>query len=305
MSQGAPKFRIAGDCNFPLATDTPARLLKTARFFRDLVRRAKNEGGTGNILTSLTECERVDPGGILLLKHAAMELQAMGWLHYIQGFALGDTVYSVVKENLSHYLLPATQRKNMPQKEGDYLLRGIKSRGDMVEELGEWASSVQKGTGAEPREVSIWETQIGEVTTNSFQHGKAGTGHILIAGQANKKTGVVQLAALDLGIGIPKLIRDVVRPPGIDGDGDLIAHAFRKGVTSQCEPANQGAGLTSLARSVQQNKRGDLSVLSNNGFYRVTKMRKHAKNLDPPKGAEYVLRGTLTVINLSFQRKGS
>lgn len=282
------------ECQSSLVTDTRANLFQTVRWLEGLRDRTSKSNATKLVL-GFTSCKSVDPGGILLLKHMSAQLAQDGISSYIQG---SGNAMNLIVENLRHYLLPKKSRKAGPPS-GKYLLRGINSKDEMVDELEDWALTVQAGTRVPNEQVALWQMQVAEVTTNSFQHSRARieADHILIAGLAS--SGKVQLASLDLGHGIPTIISGAFPDLAEIGDGHLIEHAFKQGVTSRCVPENQGAGLHSLARSVQQNKDGCLQVLSRNGYFRVKKTRRFARNLPSPRRGA-VVNGTLTIINLSI-----
>lgn len=261
-----------------------------------MLRNAAGHVRRGRWVVDVTKSPRMDPGGLLLLKHTGVQLARLGWEAYVRGE--GD-VMMMLSENLEHFMRPKAERA-APQRVGDYLLRGITSRDDMVGELEEWAKSVRTGTTAKDEHVALWQMQICEVTTNSFQHCKAARTNILIAGRAYSSAGVVQLAALDLGIGIARVIEKSSTPikKGF-GDGDLLAHACKKGITSHCVPENQGAGLDSLVNTVKKNEGGRLQILSNRGLFHVNTVREHSRNLAPKYGAGF--DGTLTVVTLGIR----
>ncbi|MCI0420804.1 MAG: DUF5050 domain-containing protein, partial [Acidobacteria bacterium] len=192
---------------------------------------------------------------------------------------------------------------------GEYLLRRVGSREVLVSELEEWAETVKEGAEPPEDQVALWQMQISEVATNGFQHG-IGTeppenedrGSILVAGRAYPDTKVVQLAALDFGATIPRVIQHVAAQLGRRRrrDSDLISFACKKGVTSRSVPQNQGAGLHSLVETVKQNKGGSLLILSGNGLCCFSDNGENKKTLSPMVSNHAVLEGTLTIINLKI-----
>ncbi|MEZ4297742.1 MAG: hypothetical protein R3B70_22485 [Polyangiaceae bacterium] len=249
----------------------------------------------------LTGCPEIDPGGLLLLMYHGLELKKRGWGTYLGG--LGGTVKQVLL-NLDHYLAPKDARASFDAPPGDFLLRGIDGKESMVAELMAWARTVQQATQASDERVALWQMQIAEVTTNGFQHGpRLGpmSGDLLINGKSYTERGEVQLAAIDFGAGIPRVIEIIGRPAKCVGDGDLIAYACEKGVTSRCVPQNQGAGLDSLIQTVRSSG-GRLLMLSNNGLLYTAADEQQVRNLKPRKKyGDQVLNGTLTVINLRIR----
>lgn len=302
-------------CTFPLITSTRRHLFKTVSYYERLIKEAQEAPPNSDVVFSIAASPSVDPGGILLMKYTGWRIHLAGRNCMVQGFG---QVMNTVTDNLDHYIThQATQAASVPglqmpppsppSQPGSYLMRGIKSAAVMVKELINWAETVQRGTTATEEQVSVWQTQIAEVTTNAFQHAKSEGGglggQVLIAGHATPQQ--VQLASLDVGHGIPAIIGKVSRGIATDGseDGRLIAHAFKKGVTSRCVPENQGAGLDSLARSVRASQNGSLQVLSRNGYFRVVAgKRNQRRDLVPPDGG-VVFHGTLTIINLGLNPK--
>jgi len=190
--------------------------------------------------------------------------------------------------------------QRQPSHDGLYLLRDIGDPTKMVGELEEWAKSVKSNTGATEEMVGLWQMQIAEVTTNSFQRGvrysraqeaKASN----IAGKAFGSS--VQLAALDYGSTIPRVIQETAKRDGIRlRDGDLIRHACKLGVTSRSVKQNQGAGLHSLVNTVKDCQ-GSLIILSRNGLVHVCGNRQYRRTLKPIR-KEPVLAVTLTIVKL-------
>src|SRR5262249_49274174 len=155
-----------------------------------------------NVKYGMTECPTIDPGGVLLLACASHELGAMKCNGWYEG---EGKVLKAVASNLQHYLMPKDLRKTVCRQEGEYLLRGVSRADEMVKELDEWAESVKEAAKAPESQVALWQMQIAEVTTNGFQHGRVKTKlyphEALVAGAADPEKGIVQLAALDFGIG--------------------------------------------------------------------------------------------------------
>lgn len=288
----------------PLLTRTPEELLRTDGRLRRLYSMTKGDfGAARNVKFDLSECPEIDPGALLLLLYHGRQLKDKGWVTYVSSGEFGAS--KDVVTNLDHWVASKEQRQAIPRAPGAYLLREIADRNAMVSELTEWSASVQAATSATAERCGLWQMQIGEVTANAFQHGGSlgrALKSILVNGKAYPATGTVQLAALDFGSGIPRVIERVTRPVVCRGDGDLIAHACKRGVTSRCVPQNQGAGLDSLVRTVRATG-GGIMILSNNGMVHVMPGRpQYVRNLRVPTGnRKQVLDGTLTIINLRVE----
>jgi len=171
----------------------------------------------------------------------------------------------------------------------------------MVSDISEWAASVQQDTTASEEEVAKWKLQIGEVTTNGFQHGIGGLTkptRLLLAGQSKNDQKSVQLAAIDYDRSIPATIATVAVSRGIeDHDGKRIGFACKRKVTSKRLPSNQRAGLFKLVETVKKNE-GRLLILSGNGLFHVLGGRRCSRSLSSATTTGPVLQGTLTVLNL-------
>ncbi len=235
-----------------------------------------------------------------MLMYCGYELSALGWRATVSGE--GESM-ELVARHVEHYLRDHSQRGECKRKNGDYLLRNIDDRKQMVTEISEWANSVQKETRASAEAVALWKSQISEVTTNGFQHGIGNSiakRPLLIAGKASEDHSRVQLAALDFGKSIPVTIaNEAARMHVPIGDGDRIRFACRKGVTSHSTPINQGSGLFNLIETVKKNG-GSLAILSRNGLLHVVGGRCYKRNLPLQMVVNPLLQGTLTVVNLKI-----
>lgn len=286
------------DCDEPLVSDSPDGIVRSSRRLNQLVAHARTKTERGRAIYQLNNCEKIDAGGILLLMYSGFQLMQMGWRVSVAG--KGEAMDLLVR-HIEHYLRARGQRDDCDRNKGDYLLREIPSRDAMVEELSEWAKSVQQETKASPEDVAIWKFQISEVTTNGFQHGigdLANPGPMLVAGKSVFDSKTVQLAALDLGRSIPVTIAKEAKKADIPDDhGKRIRFACRKGITAKTLPVNQGAGLYKLVETVKNNG-GKLLIVSGNGLLHVSKGKCYSRNLSSPNATGVVLAGTLTVANL-------
>ena len=180
-------------------------------------------------------------------------------------------------------------------------LRKIDSKDSMVREVAEWAALVQTQTKADEENLALWQFQISEVTTNSFQHGQRGnpdTYRILIAGKAIPEQKMVQLAVLDNGGTIPETIGETAARKKIASkDGNRIRFACGRGITSKSEPTNQGVGLSSLAETVKK-KQGSLLIVSRNGLFSIENAFSRVRNFSEDSFPGPFLQGTPTVVNL-------
>lgn len=289
-------------CVGPLETNTPASLLAAHRKIHRLCEKVTAGAKVHAAELDLRECTNIDSGAMLLLMHSGMVLAQAKVQLSVRGPSLA---FETVNLHLQHLRATKTERASIPAPVDDYLLRGVWHRDEMVGEIEAWADGLRKAAHADPAEVALWQVELAEVTTNSFQHGpRLLRGHatplILVAGKANALVGEVQIAALDFGSGIPRVIESAL-PQKVTSmhDGQKIAYACERGVTSRCDRLNQGAGLASLVDTVKKN-RGRLQILSFNGLAHVSNGRVHSRSL--ASGTMPWLRGTLTIINLKLNK---
>lgn len=158
------------DCPDLLLTTCPDSLVQSVQLVNGLVRRARTHEHKGSAIYELNRCREVDAGAILLLMHGGYRLARQGWQACVAG--QGEAM-DLIARHLEHYLRAKGDRSDCPREEGDYLLREIRTPAEMVEEISEWADSVQQETTASGEQVALWKFQISEVTTNGFQHGLA------------------------------------------------------------------------------------------------------------------------------------
>lgn len=290
-------------CNHRLTTDSPESSVATYESFASLVSRAilRDTGeDVGDAIFSLSDCETIDPGALLLMMGAGSVLAQHGWQPKVTG---EGEIFALVVRHLNHFL----QNSSLPVDAEDtenYLLREIASPDSMVTELGKWSELVQRGTSASPMDVASWEYQIGEVAANGFQHGLQNQGlfggmeGVWIAGKS--ATDEVQLAALSHGRSIPTTIARVADQHRIPQDeGRRIELACQKGVTSRSVPENQGAGLWNLSEAVKQNG-GKMLILSGSGMLFAEGGTQKTQTLPQKIPTLPVLAGTLTVVNLKI-----
>ncbi len=290
-------------CTQPLRTHTPEALLASHSKIHELCKKTRQRPGSNQTMLDLQQCGEIDSGAMLLLMHSGMQIFRMGGALTVAG---PSPAFETVNRHLLHLRATRQERATIPAEAADYLLRGVGSREEMVAEIDSWALKLREAANADPEEVALWQVELAEVTTNSFQHGPRLLGRrafstILVAGKAYPAIGAVQIAALDFGSGIPRVIEHAL---GTEvqrmHDGQKIAYACRPGVTSRCDRFNQGAGLASLVDTVKKN-RGSLQILSQNGLAHVSNQRMYARRL-APRGDDVWLNGTLTIINLKLSR---
>jgi len=281
-------------CDRPLTTQSPKDLLRAYRHLSKPLRRAAETNTLGKVYYDVSNCPRMDSGALLLLSYSAYALKRLGWEAYVRGHG---APYEMVVENIQHMHQTPELRKTTTTTTGEFLCRKVPKHEQMVVELQEWAGTV--GAQADAAEVALWQMQISEITTNSFQHGQLVEPHILVAGRAHRQQKIVQLAALDFGRGIPKSVAHVAKQAGIPaGDGNYIRHACCRGVTSRTVPQNQGAGLNSLVETVKE-RQGALIIFSGNRVFHVTKGRRYRRNFSA-SGSQAMIAGTLIVLNLKL-----
>lgn len=286
----------------PLVTTTPREILTTHRSLDRLVRKcAGGLVGTRKVAFDLSHVRDIDPGAVLLMMYVAGLLGRQGWSlsAYADDGSPGTVAMKKLTRNLLHLRLTSSDRHLLPRAPGDYPLRQVKDRNSMVDELEDWAQTVRSDTKARADHVAVWEMQIGEVVTNSFQHGPSTAGGVsvppvvMLCGGLRDNT--VQLAALDTGRGIPQTIGVVAdEQTKMRGDGALIKYACKMGVTAQTTPQNQGYGLPHLVSSVRANG-GSLHILSQRGLVHLTPKTFRTRKL---ARTDRRLDGTLTIVSL-------
>ncbi len=301
-----------------IATATITQLRATLEPAVKLLARLGRLKKPGAFLIDISAATEIDPGAILILLYLRKMLYRHGCAVWLQ--AQGKP-RQLLLEHVQHYLRPRAARTAATDK-ADYLARGIYKREDMVAELSEWGSLLTQFVPVAEEDVALWQMQIGEVVANAFQHARIHgpdeaappspeaprrldlapriEREVLIAGKTFMSQQVVQLAALDLGAGIPEVIGRAALEAGIGpcADGKLIEYACREGVTSRCVPENQGAGLPSLIRTLTTPPRGSLLICSGNGLYYSDSDGSTVRELEPPQPVKSVLAGTLVVITI-------
>lgn len=138
---------------------------------------------------------------------------------------------------------------------------------------------------------------IDEMVLNAATHSDSKIGCVVV-GQAFPKTGVLEVAVLDLGMTIRGHLSQAPEHQDLSDDASAIERALEDGVTGTIgrnrfgEP-NSGAGFASLSRFLAATG-GGLSILSGSAI--VCTRAKGAPRIQPLKGPPF--RGTL--VNISF-----
>ena len=287
-----------------MRSDEPDTLLRTHRKLQKAVEKIQHNVSHGAVLLDLSQCEEIDPGGLLLMMYAFVQIwrgESLSLWYRSRG-----AVRTYLVENLDHFWEARSEREAEPSDE--FLLRRIRSREEMVRDLVQYADGLRKASYGSDREVAIWETQVGELTTNGFQHGPALEDNpeasepvmTMVAGKAYAKSRVA-MGVLDFGAGIPRVVEQVAPEIAADGDGRLIAHALKRGVTSRTVPENQGAGLPGVVNAVKENS-GSLLLLSGNGLAYVIDRRTNSRKLNGI-ATQPILEGTLAIITLPLHKE--
>ena len=304
-SNREPQFKHVERIEGNLLSDDPDTLLRTHRKLQKATLSILRNAKSGDVLLDISNCQVMEPGGLLLTMYAFFQI----W--HQEKFSLWYRSVGAVREylieNLVHFWESRADRDTTHSDE--FLLREIRSRPEMVHDLSKYAEGLKETPNVSDREVAIWETQVGELTTNGFQHGGAlnpeggDAGGIInmVAGKAYGDRKRVEMGVLDFGSGIPRVIEQVA-PESIRqrGDGRLIAHALKRGVTSKSVIENQGAGLYGIVNAVKENG-GRLLLLSANGLVCVRNNRISSRRLNKETNGEATLNGTLAIIILHLQ----
>ena len=300
-----PEFKHVETIEGDLRSDDPDTLLRTHRKLQRAVGKIQNNVSNGEVLLDLSQCEEIDPGGLLLMMYAIAQIWRRGNLSL--WYRSRGAVRTYLVENLGYFWEARSDRETEPSDE--FLLRQIESREEMVQDLVQYADGLRQASYGSDREVAIWETQVGELTTNGFQHGSALEDNpktsppvmTMVAGKAYEEKRRVEMGVLDFGAGIPRVIEQVAPEISVNGDGRLIAHALKQGVTSRTVPENQGAGLPGVVNAVKEND-GRLMLLSGNGLACVKDRRISSRKLNGI-GGEPRLDGTLAIIILPLHKE--
>ena len=307
-SRRVPKFKHTEPVEGDLRSDDPDTLLRTHHKLQSAASKLQRKVANGNVLLDLSNCKEMDPGGLLLTMYAFAQVWRKEKLSlWVRSSA---AVQAYLIQNLDHFWESRSERLDEPSDE--FLLRQIINREEMVQDINQYGDGLRKASYSSDREVAIWETQVGELTTNGFQHGSAlyvdqenGDPVMnMVAGKAYEKRSRVEMGVLDFGAGIPRVIERVA-PEEIckSGDGSLIEYALEQGITSRSVSENQGAGLHGIVKAVNENK-GRLLLLSGNGLVYVRNDRISSQKLEGTD-EQPTLAGTLAIIILNLQGRDS
>jgi len=288
-----------------MTSETPDALLDMIHVVHAFLQHTpKHHGKLKKGLLSFTSCEDIDAVTLLLIMYLNHQMARRGWQLFLIGDP-GSRPWRKIYRNLGNM---KRQDKITKPEPGEFLLREVSSPQEMVKVISEWADCVRADTSASDEQAALWEMKIGEIVTNSFQHG-LGPGRpgelfrhrsIYIAGQAScisdPKPHMAHLAAMDFGRTIPATLENKLAE-GLT-DGELIQEACQRGVTARSVIDNQGAGLADLVDLVKANN-GSLQILSRNGLAHISHRHPYSRNLQRDTKAPF-LEGSLTSIRLNL-----
>ena len=208
--RAVPSFSHVEPVQGNLRSNDPDTLLRTHGKLQHAVKNVRNSASNCAVLLDLSNCEEIDTGGLLLTMYAFAQIGHRDDLKL--WYRSHGAVRATLVENLSHFWEARSRREAGPSDE--FLLRQIKTREEMVMDLNQYADSLRKASYSSDKEVAIWETQVGELTTNGFQHGTAlsddpeNTTPVMnmVAGKAYEDKRRVEMGVLDFGAGIPRVI---------------------------------------------------------------------------------------------------
>lgn len=202
----------------------------------------------------------VDPPALVLLHHLAGEQGGIP-VHLPNNV----TARKYFMDNLTM----SASSQGTPKVPNKYPLRYVNSETEMVRELGQWRDMLVESDKVSEETARAYSSTMSEVLVNSFSHGGASKGEVIVAGQTFGKRKHSVLAAVDRGRGIPTSLRASGRYGNERTDEQWILMSLEKGVTSKTRPSNRGFGLHYLKTMVQKNK-GSLILLSGGGIVSIT-----------------------------------
>jgi anti-sigma regulatory factor (Ser/Thr protein kinase) len=140
-----------------------------------------------------------------------------------------------------------------------------KSYGWLVSEFVPWLSSRLKMS---EDSFSSIKTCLGEIFNNINDHAGEGIEVGCFFAQHYPREDRVQVAVSDFGRSIPVNVRSAYDDEL--NDGEAILKATEEGFTTQSQPDNRGAGLSTLLREVVENNGGELYIHSARGTLACT-----------------------------------
>lgn len=105
--------------------------------------------------------------------------------------------------------------------------------------------------------------KVWEIYANAFEHGRSQVG-VFSCGQHYPRKKMLDLAVVDLGVGIPDNVRSFLRQPAMH-DSDALRWAFAPGQSTGKSKIARGLGLDLLTQFVKLNQ-GQLTVFSGSGY---------------------------------------
>jgi anti-sigma regulatory factor (Ser/Thr protein kinase) len=232
-----------------------------------------------------TECSEITPEGLCLFLNLKTELEIRGITvshrnnKNNEGFKKTEIVLSFPAEKGALENFPHGIYISAVNAEEEIVMRS--------ETMKRYFRQQSRFAGYD---LTTLETLFSELFMNVCQHAEYLNGFIYIP--PIKADGTISIHVSDLGIGIPKKIRDYFHEITFENDAACIQYATVNFVTTKSHTRNYGRGLNTLKTSVTIMK-GEAEIRSSKGYYLIGKEEKLAE-------LDYEHQGTLISIRLNL-----
>lgn len=246
---------------------------------------------SGDVTFDFTPCGFLRPNAIAFLGGLARLIERRGYSAIFDWDTLNDPVKAILRQNgfaaeFGYKDVSRGPGNSIPYRED------IAQPNDVINYLAyEWLGRGWVHVSTELRNAIVG--RVWEIYANAFSHARSDLG-IFSCGQFFWRMGLLKLAVVDFGVGIPATVREFFRddPRAKQFSAtNCLRWAFEPG-NSTIEGTGRGIGLDILKEFVHVNH-GSLDIYSEDGYVRIT----HEKE-------QYIKRSGFfqgTVVNITIR----
>ena len=233
-----------------------------------------------DITFDFSTCDFLRPNAIAFLGGLARLVESRNGRVTFDWNTANDKILAILRQNRFAHAFGYTgvsgpPRSSIPYREDQsQSIYASDVKDDIIDYLAhEWLGHGWVGVSDNLRNAIVG--RLWEIYANAFLHAQSGIG-VFSCGQYFWRMGLLKLAVVDFGVGIPATVREFFK------DSPLVkqltaAHclrwAFERGTSTRVEGTGRGIGLDMLKEFVYVN-RGILEIYSEDG-YALIRPRKH------------------------------
>ena len=224
---------------------------------------------SGDVTFDFTPCRFLRPNAIAFLGGLARLIERRGYSATFDWETLNDPVKAILRQNGFASAFGCARALGFPGNSIPYRedqTQSIDVKDDIIDYLThEWLGRGWVHVSDKLRNAIVG--RVWEIYANAFLHSKSDLG-VFTCGQFFWRMGVLKLAVVDFGVGIPATVREFFRDdPGAKQfpAAACLEWAFKPGTSTKAEGTGRGIGLDMLKEFVYANL-GILEIYSEDAY---------------------------------------